>query len=105
MDCGVAPGPGSGRGVCRPLRRADEVAVVPPRLFTAREYSEEMTRTGFNRTWREETSRTLHSTAAGVSRKNDGPLNFDLPFQLPKGLSSIFGEGAPNLRVSGSEQI
>jgi hypothetical protein len=82
-----------------------DVAVVPPRLFTAREYSEEMTRTGFNRTWREETSRTLHSTADGVSRKKDGLVNFDLPFQLPKGLSSIFGEGAPNLRVSGSEQI
>ncbi len=87
------------------LRQRD-VELAPARLFTTEQYAAEAARLEFYRSWKVETLRTLHGGTADPNRRIQGGLvNVDLPFELPGFAAKIFGDGAPNLRVSGSERI
>jgi len=83
------------------------IPVLPPRYYTPQEYAHEGMQMQFARTWRAETLRTVKgdATLEGQRRVEGGLLNLDLPFELPGFAASVFGEGAPNLRISGSERI
>jgi hypothetical protein len=55
--------------------------------------------------WIEQHRRVVTESAAGPGGAGQGGLiDLSLPFQLPF-TEKVFGQGAPNLRVSGSEQI
>lgn len=85
-----------------------DIDILPPRFFTAGEYASEMLEVRFGQLWPEEARKTLKGDPNLDIRGRNTPgglVNLELPFELPGFAASIFGEGAPNLRVSGSERI
>ncbi len=75
--------------------------ILLPLAMTPGEYADETFRTQLRRAWIESNRRVL---SENLSQQQRGLVNLSLPFELPF-TAKIFGEGAPNLRVSGSEQI
>ena len=81
---------------------AGEQEVIPPLPFSPAEYAEASFDMGLRRTWVKETNKSLNESIQRGGAQ-DGLINLNLP-NLPFA-SKIFGDGAPNLRVRGSEQI
>jgi hypothetical protein len=94
-------------GLLIATRMLEDIPILPPRYYTPEEYARESMAISFNRVWREMTLQGLKGDPnLDVRRRAEGGLvNLDLPFELPGFAASIFGEGAPNLRVTGSERI
>jgi len=94
-------------GLLVATRQLQDISILPPRYYTTAEYAHDGLEMQFARAWRAETLRTLKGdpSLAGQRRAQGGLLNLDLPFELPGFAASVFGEGAPNLRISGSERI
>jgi len=94
-------------GLLVATRQLQDIPILPPRYYTPEEYAHAALQMQFGRTWRAETLRTLKGdpTLEGQRRAQGGLVNLELPFELPGFAASIFGEGAPNLRISGSERI
>jgi hypothetical protein len=67
------------------------------------DYLARLTRVGARAAWKEEIAASLK--AAKVKGGHAGLVRISLPFEMPKAMKSIFGEGKPNLSVSGSERI
>ncbi len=69
-------------------------------------YAEYLTRLSWvqaRRVWHDEVVKSMK--AATVKGGRGGLVRVSLPFEMPKAIKSIFGEGKPNLSVSGSERI
>lgn len=94
-------------GLLVATRQLQDIPILPPRYYTAAEYAHDALEMQFAKTWRAETLRTLKGdpTLEGQRRAQGGLVNLELPFELPGFAASVFGEGAPNLRISGSERI
>jgi hypothetical protein len=75
--------------------------ILPPLAMTRGAYADRTFATQLRRSWIESNRRVLSENQNAERR---GLVNLSLPFQLPF-TEKIFGEGAPNLRVSGNEQI
>jgi cell surface protein SprA len=75
--------------------------VLPPRPLTREEYVGFVFNRQLHKAWIEGNRRVLTETKTGQAR---GLVNLSLPFQLPF-TEKIFGQGAPNLRVTGNESI
>ena len=81
---------------------AGEQEILPPRGFTPEEYADEAFHESLVKNWIKDTGNSLkESRERGGSP--EGLINLNLP-NLPFA-SKVFGDGAPNLRVRGSEQI
>ncbi len=81
--------------------RAGQEEILPPQALTPKEYADLAFSRQLRRSWIEGNRRVL-SESRGAGQ--EGLVNLSLPFQIPF-TEKIFGEGAPNLRVTGSEQI
>src|SRR6185436_3624752 len=81
---------------------AGEQEILPPLGFTPEEYANESFHEGLTKTWIKETGNSLKESKDRGGTP-EGLINLDLP-NLPFA-SKVFGDGAPNLRVRGSEQI
>ncbi len=75
--------------------------VLPPRPLTREEYAGFVFNRQLHKAWIDANRRVLTETKTGQAR---GLVNLSLPFQLPF-TEKIFGQGAPNLRVTGNESI
>ncbi len=75
-----------------------------PMITDVDEYSNVLTTRTYRKLWRD-SSRESRSVARGLAKKPQGLFHYDLPIQIPKVLSGILGNGAPNIDVSGSETI
>ena len=83
------------------LRQSLEVSAWPDESYGT--YLTRLTRAQMRSVWKEEISRSMK--AATVKGGRAGLVRVSLPFEMPKAMRSIFGEGKPNLSVSGSERI
>jgi hypothetical protein len=81
---------------------AGEQEILPPLGFTPEEYANESFHEGLTKAWIKETGNSLKESKDRGGAP-EGLINLDLP-NLPFA-SKVFGDGAPNLRVRGSEQI
>ena len=97
----------TGLGLLVATRNIQDIPILPPRYYTTEEYAHYAMAVQFGKSWRSETLRTVHGdpTLAGQRQAQGGLVNLELPVELPGFAQSIFGEGAPNLRISGSERI
>ncbi len=75
--------------------------VLPPRAMTREEYVAFVFNRQLHKAWIDAHRKVLTETSTGQPR---GLVNLSLPFQLPF-TEKIFGQGAPNLRVTGNESI
>jgi Motility related/secretion protein len=66
-------------------------------------YMFSLLRTTSREIWAEEIVKTRK--ASNITGGTGGYIKLELPFELPKSVKSIFGEGRPNLSVTGSERI
>ncbi|MFH1143471.1 MAG: cell surface protein SprA [Candidatus Eisenbacteria bacterium] len=83
------------------LRLGLEVGSIPPEP-----YARHLTRLSWvhsRSVWREQIKESMKR--ATVQGGRAGLVRLSLPFELPTVVRSIFGEGKPNLSVSGSERI
>jgi motility/secretion related protein SprA len=81
---------------------AGEQEILPPMGFTPAEYADEAFREGLMKNWIKDTGNSLKESRERGGAP-EGLINLNLP-TLPFA-SKVFGDGAPNLRVRGSEQI
>jgi motility/secretion related protein SprA len=82
--------------------QAGEEEILPPLAFTPSAYADEAFRRGLRKAWIQDTDKSLaESNQRGGAP--EGLIDISLP-NLPF-TSRVFGDGAPNLRVRGSEQI
>ncbi|HEX7880835.1 MAG TPA: hypothetical protein VF720_15590, partial [Candidatus Eisenbacteria bacterium] len=87
-------------------RNIQNIPILPPRYYTPAEYAHDALAMEFGRNWRIETLKTVKGDPTlEAQRQSQGGFNLELPVELPGIAESIFGEGAPNLRISGSERI
>src|SRR5437867_3037622 len=73
-------------------------------------FARDLTRTNFDRLWRDAARQQLQATAAGAQAQARTPaartgMSFELPSPLPKRVQSLLGPGGPSLNISGSESI
>src|SRR5438093_6459992 len=73
-------------------------------------FARDLTRTNFDRLWRDAARQQLQATAAGAPAQARTPaartgMSFELPSPLPKRVQSLLGPGGPSLNISGSESI
>src|SRR5262249_47453101 len=83
--------------------RAGDVEVREPLVLTRDEYNEILSRRNMRRMWLDKT-RGTRSVARGQGRTG-GLFRVELPVQFPKAVRSIVGDGAPNIEITGSENI
>ena len=83
------------------LQQGLEVTGGPRESYAG--YLTRLTWTSARQVWKAEIKESLK--AATVKGGRAGLVRLSLPFELPKAVRSIFGEGKPNLSVSGSERI
>ena len=81
---------------------AGEQEILPAMGYTPAEYAHASFREGLTKTWIKETGNSLKESRDRGGAP-EGLINVNLP-NLPFA-SKVFGDGAPNLRVRGSEQI
>ena len=81
--------------------RVGNEEVLPPRGMTREEYVGLAFNRQLHKAWIDANRRVLTESKTGQAR---GLVNLSLPFQLPF-TEKIFGQGAPNLRVTGNESI
>ena len=81
---------------------AGEEEILPPLGFTPQEYANQSFHDGLVKNWLKDTGNSLKESRDRGGAP-EGLINLDLP-NLPFA-SKVFGDGAPNLRVRGSEQI
>ena len=81
---------------------AGEQEILPPLGFTPKEYADEAFHDGLVKNWIKDTGNSLKESRERGGAP-EGLINLNLP-TLPFA-SKVFGDGAPNLRVRGSEQI
>ncbi len=81
--------------------QAERREILPPMALTPEEFVGRSFHRELRTAWIEGNQRVL-TEAQG--RGDEGLVNLSLPFELPF-TEKIFGQGAPNLRVSGREQI
>ena len=80
------------------------VEIQPPLVADLDEYSKLLTTRTYRRLWRDH-SKESRSVVRGGVKKSQGMFHVELPYQIPKALRGLLGNGAPNLDVSGSETI
>ena len=83
--------------------REGSVEVREPLVLTRDEYNEILTQRNMRKMWRDKTRQT-RSVARGQGRSG-GLFRVELPVQFPKVVRSIVGDGAPNIEITGSENI
>lgn len=84
-------------------RTLRETPVAPRVRMRQPDYVRRLTRANYRDLVVAESKRAQLAAAGTQSRK--GLVKVDLPFELPSAMQSVFGEGKPNLSVSGSERI
>ena len=89
------------RGLVLLSYRIGNLEILPPRSMTREEYAGFAMGQELRKAWIDGHRRVLTEIRTGQTR---GLVNLSLPFQLPF-TEKIFGQGAPNLRVTGNEQI
>lgn len=89
--------------ISRQLLR-DGIPVFRPVSEPYGDYMLHLTRRTVRRVWGDEVTKSMQSANIQGSGRQ-GLVRIALPFELPKAIKSIFGEGKPNLSVSGSERI
>jgi len=83
------------------LRQGLEVGVVTPEPFGR--HFVRLTRLRARSAWKAQIQESMKKMTAKGGRA--GLVRISLPFELPPMVRSVFGEGKPNLSVSGSERI
>jgi len=83
------------------LRQTLEVTAWPEDSYAA--YLSRVTRAQARAVWKAEIKESMKASTVKGGRA--GLVKISLPFELPKAVQSIFGEGKPNLSVSGNERI
>jgi hypothetical protein len=81
--------------------QATGLEILGPIAFDLETFAEVATREKLRESWVESNRRSVANSTAG---SGDRGFNLTLPVAIPL-TEKIFGEGAPNLRVSGSENI
>lgn len=83
------------------LRGSMEVTAWPEESFAT--YLSRVTRAQTRSVWKDEIKASMKASTVKGGRA--GLVKISLPFELPEAVQSIFGEGKPNLSVSGNERI
>jgi len=83
--------------------REGDVEVREPLVLTRDEYNEILSQRNMRRMWLDKTRQT-RSVARGQGR-GGSLFRVELPVQFPKAVRSIVGDGAPNIEITGSENI
>ncbi|HEX7078429.1 MAG TPA: cell surface protein SprA [Candidatus Eisenbacteria bacterium] len=93
--------PASGR--VRESFRQGDVEIRDPIVASNSEYAALLSERTTRRLWKE-SMRSTRSMQRGTGPQK-GLFRVELPVQLPKAVRSIVGDGAPNIEISGSENI
>jgi len=83
------------------LHNGEEVEDLPVESYG--EYLARLSWVQAREQWHEEIARSMEEATVAGGRA--GLVRISLPFEMPTAVKSIFGEGKPNLSVSGSERI
>jgi len=91
-------------GLVRENYLEQNVDIREPFVVSEPDYNRVLTARTTRRLW-QDTFRQNRSIQRTDARVNNGMFRLALPIVLPKAVRSIVGDGAPNLEVTGSEQI
>ncbi len=83
------------------LRQGLEIDALPPSSYG--DHLARISRLHARSVWKEQLKESMKR--ATVKGGRAGLVRISLPFELPKMVRSVFGEGKPNLSVNGSERI
>lgn len=82
--------------------RPGQEDILPPQALTPSQYAGQAFQRELREAWIQGNHGVIQESLTRPER--GGLVNLSLPFQIPF-TEQIFGEGAPNLRVTGSEQV
>jgi len=91
------------RATVTPHLLRDGVPVVRPVPLSYADYMLHVTRVNARRLWAQAIAESQRE--ATIQGGRTGLVRLTVPFEMPTAVKSIFGEGKPNLLVSGSEHI
>ena len=92
-----------GAGTVEQWRTLRETEIAPRIRLRQEDYLARLIRVRYRELMAAEAERVRRAGTTATTRR--GLVRIDLPVELPSQLQSIFGEGKPNLSVSGSERI